>query len=77
MKSTFKTLLDSIKLFVLFIGCTVLFYYGLQWLDHHYASTRKYDQPSDGAIKVVGQVQTSSTSDTVTNRFFQFLRDGE
>ncbi len=79
MKRSLKTLLDTARLFVLFIGCTFLFYYGLKWLDHHYSSTPKYTQPSDGAVKVVGPVHSLNpkSSHSLETRLFQFLKDGE
>ncbi|WEG11451.1 DUF4227 family protein [Pullulanibacillus sp. KACC 23026] len=79
MRKSFRTFLDSLKLFVLFITCTVMFYFGLKWLDQHYASSHKYDEPGDGAVKVVGQIpaQSQPTAARLSNRLFQFLRDGE
>ncbi|TCI76027.1 DUF4227 family protein, partial [Exiguobacterium sp. IPBC4] len=38
MIMTFKTL----KVFVLFTGCTILFYYGLLWLNEEYQSYHRY-----------------------------------
>lgn len=78
MKKAVMTLLDTLKVFFLFVFCTILFYFGLQWLDHNYESFHKYDEPNDGAVKVFSpgdQKQPSEVNET--NRFFQFLRNGE
>lgn len=82
MKSTMKLLLDSLRLLILFMGFTVLFFYGLKWLDHHYESYNKYDRPSDGAVKVIGptssQPQTNEPSTSgLRFRLFQFFQNGE
>ena len=78
MKSALKTVLDTLKVFVLFVFCTILFYYGLEWLDHNYESYHKYDQPENGAVKVFGLEGKKGQSGPLwSERFFQFLRDGE
>ncbi|HEU5138607.1 MAG TPA: DUF4227 family protein, partial [Bacillales bacterium] len=38
MMSWLRVFWDTLKVFVLFVGCTVLFYYGLMWIDHEYES---------------------------------------
>ncbi|WP_376844891.1 DUF4227 family protein [Camelliibacillus cellulosilyticus] len=80
MKTTLKIIFDTMKVFVLFVICTVLFYFGLEWLDHNYESYHKFDKPNDGAIKVFGESGHGGDStdiDPLPGRFFQFLRDGE
>jgi hypothetical protein len=52
MKSGFKVLIKTLKVFVLFTGCTILFYYGIMWLNEEYADYHRYDEPSGAAIKV-------------------------
>jgi TRAP-type mannitol/chloroaromatic compound transport system permease small subunit len=78
MKKAVSTILDTLKVFFLFVFCTILFYFGLQWLDHNYESFHKYDEPNDGAVKVFKPAeQDQPTKENGPNRFFQFLRNGE
>ncbi|HSU79185.1 MAG TPA: DUF4227 family protein [Candidatus Angelobacter sp.] len=82
MKSTMKLFIDSLRLLILFMGFTVLFFYGLKWLDQHYESYNKYDKPSDGAVKVLGPTASQPATDESHSsglrlRLFQFFQDGE
>ncbi|WP_338451732.1 YqzK family protein [Niallia oryzisoli] len=52
MKSWFKMLFRTLKVFVLFTGCTILFYYAIMWLNEEYADYHRYDEPKGSAIKV-------------------------
>ena len=52
MKSLLTTILKTLKVFVLFTGCTILFYYGIMWLNEEYADYHRYDEPQGAAIKV-------------------------
>ena len=78
MRNAISTILDTLKVFFLFVFCTILFYFGLQWLDHNYESYHKYDEPNDGAVKVFNPSDHNKPADeNGANRFFQFLRNGE
>ena len=78
MRNAISTILDTLKVFFLFVFCTILFYFGLQWLDHNYESYHKYDEPNDGAVKVFNPSDHHKpTNENGQNRFFQFLRNGE
>ena len=48
MKMIFRTL----KVFILFTGCTLLFYYGIMWVNQEYEDYHRYDEPKGTAIKV-------------------------
>jgi len=78
MKKIIGAVVDTLKVFFLFVFCTILFYFGLQWLDHNYESFHKYDEPDDGAVKVFGPTnESNSVKENGYDRFFQFLRNGE
>nr|WP_268236361.1 YqzK family protein [Pullulanibacillus pueri] len=81
LRSAWKVIFDTMKVFLLFVGCTVLFYFGLKWLDENYEGYHQYDVPSGGAVKVFNPsgtpVNDAPTSDSLSSRFFQFIRDGE
>ncbi|WP_085523477.1 YqzK family protein [Tuberibacillus sp. Marseille-P3662] len=73
-----KTIFDTMKVFLLFVSCTVLFYFGLKWLDQNYDSFHKYDEPDGKAVKVFSQNDSKTSEDLGwPNRLLQFIRDGE
>ncbi|HEX7065563.1 MAG TPA: YqzK family protein [Bacillales bacterium] len=76
MISWLRVFWDTLKVFVLFVGCTVLFYYGLMWIDHEYESYHKYDKPKGRAVKVY-QVEENKKSFDWLNRLELFYKIGE
>jgi len=74
MNSWKTILLQMLKVFLLFTGCTILFYYSILWLSEEYENYHRYDEPEGSAIKV-------STTEQQTNywleRLLFFYRDGE
>ncbi|MBS4173345.1 YqzK family protein [Bacillus sp. FJAT-49736] len=66
----FKTL----KVFILFTGCTLLFYYGIMWVNQEYENYHRYDEPKGTAIKVNSTNQKDSNW---INRLLLFYLDGE
>lgn len=71
MVMTFKTL----KVFVLFTGCTILFYYGLLWLNEEYQSYHRYDEPEGSAVRVSGDAVSDETD--WFDRLILFYHNGE
>ncbi|MBB5326299.1 Fe2+ transport system protein B [Anoxybacillus tepidamans] len=69
-----KTIWQMVKVFVLFTGCTILFYYSLIWFHREYENYHRYDEPQGSAVK-------ASTTETISTdwleRFILFYRDGE
>ncbi|TXL67909.1 DUF4227 family protein [Cerasibacillus terrae] len=61
----------SVKLFIVFIACTVLFYLGLRIMHIEYEQFQRYDPPEGPAIKVF------NNEGEYKNRFHPFLRFGE
>jgi len=47
-----RYIVNVIKLFILFICCTLLFYYALRALHHEYEFYQRYDEPTGNAVKV-------------------------
>ena len=43
---------DTIKVFVIFIACTFLFYFGLRIMHAEYKEYHQYDPPEGPAVKV-------------------------
>jgi hypothetical protein len=52
-KNFFVLAWDTIRVFLLFLGCTLLFYYGILWVSQEYESYHRYDEPKGRAVKVV------------------------
>ncbi len=55
MRSLLLYTKDVMKLFVLFVLCTSLFYFGLQAIQDEYQDYHRYDPPEGNAIKVSKQ----------------------
>lgn len=47
-----KIIWDSVKVLIIFIACTWLFYFGLRVMHSEYEQNHRYDAPDGPAIKV-------------------------
>lgn len=72
--SWIKVMIQTIKVFILFTGCTLIFYYGIMWVNQEYESYHKYDEPEGSAIKVSTNNEENSGW---FNRLLLFYLDGE
>ncbi|HWO75793.1 MAG TPA: YqzK family protein [Bacillus sp. (in: firmicutes)] len=52
MKKWIRLVLNTLKVFLLFTLCTILFYYGMIWVHQEYQNYQKYDEPDGAAVKV-------------------------
>jgi hypothetical protein len=75
MKTWLGLVFNTIKVFILFTGCTVLFYYGLMWVNQEYQNYHRYDEPKGSAIKVTASVTESEQ--TLVERLMLFYQFGE
>ena len=75
MRKTMGTILNTLKVFVLFTGCTILFYYGIMWLNEEYADYHRYDEPKGTAIKVIATGEDPGS--TWFDRLILFYLNGE
>lgn len=75
MRVWFVVTWKTIKVFLLFTVCTLLFYYGIIWISEEYENYHRYDEPHGSAIKVssVGDARQSN----VLERFLLFYLNGE
>lgn len=48
-----RLFIQTIKVFLIFTGCTVFFYYAIMWLSEEYENRQRYDQPEGDAVKVI------------------------
>ena len=74
MNSWKKILFQMLKVFLLFTGCTILFYYSIVWINEEYENYHRYDEPEGSAVKVS---TTEQQTDTWFERLLFFYRDGE
>ena len=70
-----RTLFDMIKVFILFTGFTILFYYAIIWVNLEYQELHRYDQPEGAALKVTNMVNNEEES--WINRLMFFIDNGE
>ncbi len=75
MRKMIGLLIHTIKVFLLFAGCTILFYYGMMWVSQEYENYRRYDEPEGTAVKV-SQSQTNEKYDSFA-RLMLFYLHGE
>ncbi|WP_108672326.1 YqzK family protein [Peribacillus acanthi] len=57
MKQSIKLIMHTTKVFVLFVGFTILFYFGMVWLNQEYENYHRYDEPNGTAIKASATVE--------------------
>ena len=74
MGNWFRFMLNTLKVFILFMGCTLLFYYGILWVSEEYESYHRYDEPKGRAVKVF---QMEETDSSWIDRLFFFYQYGE
>ncbi|WP_445492092.1 YqzK family protein [Niallia sp. 03133] len=70
-----KMVFRTIKVFLLFTGCTILFYYALIWFNEEYQDLHRYDEPSGAAVKVNSAVSKEDSS--WKDRILLFYLNGE
>ncbi|BAB05247.1 YqzK family protein [Halalkalibacterium halodurans] len=75
MRDWFSLIGQTVKVFLLFMGCTLLFYYGILWITEEYESYHRYDEPKGNAIKVISMKEDESAS--WLERLLFFYRFGE
>ncbi len=76
VRNFFSVFLDTFRVFLLFIGCTLLFYYGILWVSQEYQSYHRYDEPMGRAIKVVKMDQPDDRN-VFVDRLMLFYHFGE
>jgi hypothetical protein len=76
MRSWVRTIWDTVKVFVLFVGCTLLFYFGFIWIDREYENYHKYDEPDGRAVKVYQDSEVEGAPSWL-ERLLLFYKTGE
>lgn len=75
MISFIKIALQTLKVFIIFTACTILFYYGIMWVSEEYQNYHRYDQPEGTALKVSNGVNQKDNS--IIDRLVFFYLNGE
>lgn len=75
MISFIKMVLQTLKVFIIFTGCTILFYYGIMWVSEEYQNYHRYDGPEGAALKVSKNVNEENSS--LVDRLKLFYLNGE
>ena len=75
MRNLMKVFFGTIRLFILFVGCTVLFYYGIMWINQEYENYRRYDEPEGTAVKAFMPLESEESG--WFSRLLLFYRNGE
>jgi hypothetical protein len=71
----FKVVFHTLKVFILFTGCTILFYYGIMWVNEEYQNYHRYDEPKGAALKVSDSIHDENSSQL--DRLILFYLNGE
>ncbi|MBM7693186.1 hypothetical protein JOC77_002626 [Peribacillus deserti] len=75
MKYSANLIFHTAKVFILFVSFTMLFYFGMIWLNQEYEDYHRYDEPKGTAIKVSNSVQSSEGN--WFDRLLLFYKNGE
>ncbi|MFB6465929.1 YqzK family protein [Cytobacillus sp. Hz8] len=75
MKSWLTLIFQTLKVFILFTGCTILFYFGITWLNEEYQDYHHFDEPKGTAVKVSTGEHGGQTS--WLDRLILFYLNGE
>ncbi|MDQ0213761.1 hypothetical protein J2S13_000155 [Oikeobacillus pervagus] len=75
VRSKMKILWQMFKVFILFTGCTTLFYYGMIWINQEYENYHRYEEPEGSAVKVYQSLNEDPPN--WVDRLLLFYLDGE
>lgn len=76
MKEKLKLVLQAFKVFLLFTGCTILFYYGMMWIKQEYQNYDRYKEPKGAAVKVTADNRAEENT-SLFDRLILFYLNGE
>ncbi|WP_059171021.1 YqzK family protein [Bacillus sp. FJAT-27445] len=70
-----RAVYNALKVLILFIACTFLFYYGMMWIHEEYQNYHRYDKPQGTAVKV--SKSADSGNPDWLDRLLLFYMSGE
>ncbi|QKS71022.1 DUF4227 family protein [Paenalkalicoccus suaedae] len=56
MVNRFLLVIETFFVFFIFLGCTLVFYYGILWVNAEFIKEDPYMEPSGRAVKVISIV---------------------
>lgn len=71
MKKRAMIILNIVKVAILFITCTILFYFAIQWIHSEYEDMHRYDRPEGSMLKV------DKNKDNSLKQLVRFYQNGE
>ncbi|WLR49654.1 YqzK family protein [Bacillus tianshenii] len=74
MLTGMKMFFHALKVFIIFTGCTILFYIGMMWVNEEYQNYHRYDEPQGNAVKVSSNFDDAYP---VIERLLFFYEHGE
>jgi hypothetical protein len=77
VKTWFGLVWNTVKVFLAFTCCTVLFYYGLVWVNQEYEDYHRYDEPEGKAVKVFQMSELDEVHSSWLERLKLFYDIGE
>lgn len=72
MKKRAVIFLNVLKVAILFITCTILFYFAIQWIHLEYEDMHRYDRPEGSMLKV-----DKEHNHGTLNQLVRFYQNGE
>lgn len=75
--SLFRLFWHTVKIFIIFMICTLFFYFGLIWINQEYENYNRYNQPEGNAIKVSSTDETDVSNWSIIDRIKLFLQLSE
>ncbi|MRX74323.1 DUF4227 family protein [Bacillus lacus] len=75
MRKLISAAMELGKVFVLFTGFTVLFYYAIIWMNSEYENYHRYDQPEGAALRVSNMIEDKE--ENIIDRLLFFYLNGE
>ena len=76
MRNLIKLFWQTSKVFILFVGFTILFYFAIVWFNEEYENLHRYDEPKGTAVKVFQSINDEEEPGW-RERLFLFYLDGE
>lgn len=75
MRHTFRLIFGTIRLLIILAGCTILFYYGIIWVNKEFQNYQRYEEPKGKAVKAIQQLEEDETN--WFSRLMLFYQMGE
>lgn len=63
---------NTLKVFIIFVGSTLLFYYVILWVSNEYENYHRYDEPKGRAVKVVQMMHQEEESHWLDRLLFYY-----